>query len=337
MTESVQVAKKTDRVRIPDVLDALARRMEPDLRRAFYAAVEELKDVVNLRELADAIARAEDFTEWLDEVPRVFKPAADVIEATVMDALDASETQVRRLGVQINWNLLNDDALRYAQQRSGTLIQDIRRETLATIRRLIAEGFTEGRHPYETAQYVRDVIGLNDRLGRAVERYRANLLRQGKDQRVVQRMASAYADRLVKYRAETIARTETLWASNRGQELVWERAVSDGQLPAAQTMREWIAFPGERTCWVCLEMDGKQAPVGGQWQLPTGRMVSTPTQSHPNCRCTSGLIFSYERRGKLEREALAYTQKERKRRGVRKGQPVDARLRAWAERQLQIE
>lgn len=69
-------------------------------------------------------------------------------------------------------------------------------------------------------------------------------------------------------KAETIARTEVMYALNQG---AINRYSQDGF-----THVEWLAGPDDRCCDECLELDGKIFPINNIPDLPV----------HPNCRCT---------------------------------------------------
>lgn len=87
-------------------------------------------------------------------------------------------------------------------------------------------------------------------------------------------------------RAETIARTETMAASNGGQREAWAQAVDDGLLNGDEE-EEWITTPDDITCEICQPMDGVKKPLGGQFNVG-GELIDGPP-AHPRCRCTTAL------------------------------------------------
>jgi SPP1 gp7 family putative phage head morphogenesis protein len=70
-------------------------------------------------------------------------------------------------------------------------------------------------------------------------------------------------------RAQTIARTEILGASNQGNLLGYKES-GIGQV-------EWLTARDERTCEICNPMDGDIENIGDAPPLPAS--------THPNCRC----------------------------------------------------
>lgn len=87
-------------------------------------------------------------------------------------------------------------------------------------------------------------------------------------------------------RAETIARTETMRASNEGQSQLWDQAVEEGLLTGAEK-QVWITTPDDRLCPICEPMDGVTTTLDGTFDVDGDEIDGPP--AHPNCRCTIGL------------------------------------------------
>ena len=88
-------------------------------------------------------------------------------------------------------------------------------------------------------------------------------------------------------RAEVIARTETMRASNLGQQEAWNQAIDEGLL-TGQEKKEWIATPDDRECDDCDDVDGQRVPIDGEFDTSEGSLDGPPL--HPNCRCTVGIV-----------------------------------------------
>lgn len=87
-------------------------------------------------------------------------------------------------------------------------------------------------------------------------------------------------------RAEVIARTETMRASNEGQMQAWDQAADAGLLTGEES-KEWITTPDDRLCPVCEPMDGVTVKLSEEFNVDGERMDGPP--AHPRCRCTLGL------------------------------------------------
>lgn len=88
-------------------------------------------------------------------------------------------------------------------------------------------------------------------------------------------------------RAETIARTETMDASNEGQQEAWDQAVEEGLLKGDEN-QVWIISNDERLCPICASLEDQLAPLGEIFTSDEGDEFDGPP-AHPRCRCTLGL------------------------------------------------
>jgi hypothetical protein len=290
-------------VRLPSIFERMASRLEPAVGRAFRRALEAVRASLDLRELEEYVRTGQDPAELFDELPGAMRRQLVVVEAVITGAIEESlqvvEEAVRELrwGTRPaildapRWDITNEAAVQWAQTRSAQLVTAVTEEQRRTIQLLTRDAFLQGRHPHVTARLLYDTIGLTPRLAQAVRNMDLRLAADGvRDDRRIRQVA-AYGERLRRFRARVIARTETLMASNRGQDIVWERALSGNAINGDYIRREWIVAKDERTCKICAPMNGQLARINGVWMLANGKAVRTPTESHPQCRCTSGLVF----------------------------------------------
>lgn len=111
----------------------------------------------------------------------------------------------------------------------------------------------------------------------------------------VDKMVSRYSERYLKYRAQTIARTEALRTTNMGVQEAWRQAIEAGKVSEALVRRQWIVSRDERLCQWCApipKLNPKLGVIFGQpFSTPKGPSFLPPV--HPNCRCTV-MIRVYE-------------------------------------------
>lgn len=182
------------------------------------------------------------------------------------------------------------DAVEWATDNAGLLVQNINVATREAIRQRVMKAMMEGQAPWELAESLVQVVGLTPRDAQAVETYRSSMLGQQFSRSQVNTMVRQYAKQLLSARATTIARTEVLKASNAGQQEYWRQGINEGVIDQDQMVREWIAtIPSERTCATCGRLDGTHAPINGQFVI--GGVGYDLPPAHPNCRCTTGLVF----------------------------------------------
>ena len=146
----------------------------------------------------------------------------------------------------------------------------------------------------QTTRFPAGVVGTSEEI---IRREIANGLELGESidklrKRVTERLGPTY----IKNRAEMIARSETIYASNAGSELGYmQSGVVEG--------KKWLTALDERTCFPCTDMNNMTAPLGqptwekeglnigevqGKYGLDfdytEGAMPHPPL--HPRCRCT---------------------------------------------------
>lgn len=167
----------------------------------------------------------------------------------------------------------------------------------------------------EHAKLVKSLAGLTEHQTRAVlnfrrmlteldataltralrdKRHDKTLLRAIKDAKPlsperIEAMVARYAQRFLKYRAEVIARTESLRAANMGVVGTWAQAAASGAVAAALVRKEWIVGPPERLCAVCRVVPERNRGEG--WGIGLEQAFDTPNGPvqvpplHPQCRC----------------------------------------------------
>lgn len=188
------------------------------------------------------------------------------------------------------FDMTNPFAIAQAERFAGDLVRQVTRTTRMAIRDTIVDAFRNGVTVDVTARRLRETIGLTRAQARAVANFRDRLERRGDlDESQVDRATRRYYRKTLRRRAQTIARTEIMRASNHGRMEAWHSAADMGLIDLDASTKEWVTAP-ERSrygppCQVCLPMDGvKVVGADSLFSLPDGRQVSGPP-AHPNCRC----------------------------------------------------
>jgi SPP1 gp7 family putative phage head morphogenesis protein len=165
----------------------------------------------------------------------------------------ASASAIRAAKDDIGWafDKTNPRAVEWIDKHSADLIEGISKSTRDDIKELVEHAFTDGVTADDLAKEIEDVIGDPDR-------------------------------------AETIARTETMRASNEGQLEAWDQAEEEGLLTGNER-KEWIVTPDDRLCPICDDMDGEIVDMDEEFDVDGDQLDGPP--AHPNCRCTLGLVM----------------------------------------------
>jgi hypothetical protein len=104
----------------------------------------------------------------------------------------------------------------------------------------------------------------------------------------IERMVAAYQRKYLKFRAETIARTESIRALAAGANEAWRQAIASGQINGNLVRKIWRVSPDERLCKICKDIPAMNPRRGVRIDAPfkttLGPMFLPP--AHPNCRCS---------------------------------------------------
>lgn len=300
------------RARTPqEKLLRVADRYRAPMMRMLYEAIKasrEQIDVVNL-EMLFSFGLQEPIVKYLEgfllyqETPfRIASSsrASKLFLKIAEDAGNATRCDFTAECLQ-EFDVHNPEAVAWAEKHAAELVAEVSEESRRAIRRIVARAFTDKMPPRQSAKLIRNVVGLTEVQADAVINLQQKVLtspgsliyagktpirvpKAGMPEARLDGIIQKYADRLTRHRAMTIARTETMMASNQGQALLWSQAQARGELP--RTLKhEWIASFSERTCPICSALNGEVVEVG----KPFSAGVTNPP-AHPSCRCTTGLV-----------------------------------------------
>lgn len=244
---------------------------ETRIANAFRASIRSVTDEVTIGLLRDALARGdiEGALDVIDLEPAAFEPLRNILVQTYADA-GAQATEGLR---GVRWNSASPRAEDYARNRIGTEITRITDDSLTAIRNHIADGYAFGRTPSRMAldlvgrigpsgRREGGVVGLsaqqeawvrnmrtaleNDpasalRFTRRDRRFDALLRRSERlTQAQIDRILTAYSNRLLLSRGRTIAVTERGAAINQGRVDAYKNAADKYGLPYSAIVKTWV-------------------------------------------------------------------------------------------------
>lgn len=321
----ILAAPKVDRAVVEPVaqtMQAAADAHVPAMVRYIAASVRNAVAAIDDTMLLRGI-EAQDMTQVIDAIP-VLAPSwhphvalqkADTSGSTLADRLAAQYRDGMRLAVQLapRFDLVDQHAVDWARERAGKLLSDLDGQALVNARNAIAYGIERGRTVDETARYLRSTLYLPPRGEQAVQRYfdaliervekgdslaeaaraagasRALAPRQFLDAKNIDTLTDRYAERWVKYNAESVARTMTIEASNAGLRGGWDEAAAEGMFDPVTASIVWYATQDDLVCPECLALDGTPvAFIKGGFETSAGFVAYPP--AHPSCRCTLVLV-----------------------------------------------
>lgn len=293
-------------------LRRLIDRQTPALQRLILAALGEMSigqlDALTValegRDLQAAIQIA------VGELDALVGPLRDQL----LEAITAS-ARVTSAPFGISFDLADPNAIRVAQRLAANAVVGVELETKQAIRDIIVRGFQEGIPPREQAREIMRLVGLTTRDATAVDNLWMRMMGDGVRIDQADARAQRYADRLLRARAEMIARTEIISASTQGRRLGWQEAADRGLLDPAQARIVWILTQDDRLCSRCAPMAGVTVGFYDAFtatELATGELGKDPggitpytggteplkdhitvngPPLHPRCRCDLGLVI----------------------------------------------
>lgn len=271
----------------------LIRKLEPDLRDAFDAAVKDLRDGVNFPALLDALQAGdvERAVLALNIEPAAFQRYATVKTAAYAEGGATTVASISLPGAVaagVRFDMSNPAAEAWIRQNVGERITAVVEEQIATVRTLIADGYRLGQGPQDIALDIAGrvgsggvrqggVLGLD---GPRAERYRIvtqgirtpegvkALVVEGRDgvtrlkyttnpatERAIlaayrrgeavpaagrARIEAQFSNKLLRERAETVARTETAQAVMSSRRGAWQQLMSGRNIPPEAVVKRWI-------------------------------------------------------------------------------------------------
>ncbi len=267
-TTSHHLAKAPD-----DILRA-ADKAAPKLQRAMLAALEAMRD--SLPDFEALIAAGQ-----IDDVIRAVSDLGvpdDIYNLIRQSLTDTALATARPAAAEftIAFNQVNPRAVRWAEQYAAQTITNIRATTRRSVNDAIVAAVQEGVAPRILARHLKNLVGLTPAHGKAVDRlFRSFDLTDPAGEAQALKAASRKADKLLRWRAETIARTNTLTAANMGQQVVWDEALDSGLLLEG-TKKVWVATGDNRTCFpagTAVTVPGGTRPIEN---IQPGDYVATP-------------------------------------------------------------
>ncbi len=259
----------------------IASRYGGRIETALLKAWAEIRSVVKQKELTELISNF-----GVDGVYTYLSGLniEGIIDQNITDELNAAITESGRLNHTLlpkgavtdsvfRFNMLSYQASNYVQNYELNLIREISNKTREAIRQSINADVLAGNNPISTARNFRNTIGLTPKQEQAVRNFR-NMLEEGDSQTLkrklrdkrfdptikrsidtgkpmsqtkVDAMVKRYRERYIKYRAETIARTESLRSISVGQYISTLQAVEEDSVDTDKLRRIWVWTNDKRT------------------------------------------------------------------------------------------
>lgn len=217
------------------------------------------------------------------------------------------------------FNSLDPNVIRELNVHYIRLVSDISNVTRTAIYQNLEANIVAGNNPRQMAVEIKKMIGLTPNQEAAVRNYRRGLQMGDlstlesalRDKRFdsslfrtiqnggslspekIENMTNRYRERMLKYRATIIARTEAMRAISMGEWQSLNQAEDEGSL-TVELLRFWVSAKDERTRYSHREiprLNAKGVAIKGSFITPRGYLLryprdpSAPAEETVNCRC----------------------------------------------------
>lgn len=278
--------------KLANELARMADRLEGKFRQAFLRSMLAIADEPELKALikeiqAGRFVYGDPIDMRLNSIRIDLSEMNEVARQAIAGSAKITKDVMNLKG---SFDVVNDAVIEAARNLSVDLSTYLRKSTKESLRQTIEDLISGDISEAEAVRRIKMEVGLLPKHAKAVSNYRKTLISSGTPRGKANQLAEQYAKRLLKYRADMIARTEVARATGIGQTQFWRQMRDQGALPT-QANRVWITALDERACDFCRSMNGQVATIDGGWDTPNGYM-EYPQASHPHCRCSSGITMS---------------------------------------------
>jgi hypothetical protein len=283
-------------------IEALLDREEARIANIFRVAIRELRDEIDLDELADLIEQGR-HGEAIERLRVAAERLGSASNVTFVTAGQSAADFLREAGLgRIVFDQVNLNAVAAMQRTRLDLIREFTDEQRRAASFAMVSGVEAGINPRAQARNFRDSVGLTESQWRHVANYRAALERVGttgpgqlaaldrelRDRRgdrsvraAVKRgqplppekvdwLVNRYSLRYIKFRAEVIGRTEALRAVHQGNEELYRQAIAAGHIDPRAIKRTWRTRLDNRERRTHRFLNGEERNWGEVWATENG-------------------------------------------------------------------
>ena len=245
----------------------LLAKLERKLSLSYIIGINNIRDSVKQKEVVQALQAGQvSSVQNLVDRERVNASMADFKKDLRLAYVSGGELAENAGGIDIQFNPFDNVTSTFINAYVANKVVEITDDIQKTIGETALINVSNGVNPLVTAREIRGSIGLTTNQYKAVQRYRENLEnldsyaleRKLRDKRFdstvsraiqndtplskeqINKMVKRYEQRYIKYRSETIARTESTRLTNQGDSEYWQQVEKDGRIPSQALRSFWI-------------------------------------------------------------------------------------------------
>jgi len=330
------------RRRLQNRLRALLAEYDAEIQRAFLRAARSRANSINMRELTEAI-EARDLNRAIN-IAGITRADLFPFDTSINSAYVAGGQTVPAAAPAFAATFGFDGravrATQWARDHVGGLVTQIVDDQLDALRNIISQQVAGGEAPRKAATRIAGrvvngarqggIIGLSDaqigyldnardQLANLDSGYFRRTLRDRRFDSVVRRaikdgkplsasdidrISQRYSDRMLRHRADTIARTESITALRAGRREGILQGVEAGAINPQRLRRVWSATLDSKTREDHADVDGQSVdgmetpfvmPDGSRLLYPGDGSLGASAEQTVNCRCYDEYVIDWLR------------------------------------------
>ena len=307
------------------LLIEISDEYEPRVKEAVMAALVALQSRVTVQVITQTLETlgVEGVVGLLQNFKDDLGPVINELDLAIRESGISTVKMIPKAALtnpSFQFDMFSEHTANYIRQYRLNLINQITEETRNAVRQSVLEGFQLGVNPRKTARQIKDSLGLTPYQERAVRNYRKALEELDKnaldralrDKRFdrsfiaamrnskpltpdqIDRMVQRYRERYIAYRAEVIARTESMRAVSVGNRAAMQQMLSSGAVDIDKVRRQWVYTHDNRTRNAhrgIPELNKGGVRLDGEYKTSLGPLAyprdpSGLPENTIQCRCT---------------------------------------------------
>lgn len=261
----------------------LIQRSSKNFRDAFLRSIGVASDEIeNLNDFSNIINSSQINqleSSYLEKYINSLTQFKTVVLSTVTTA--AIETEKPKQSIHLD--LDRDVNLHEVNRLSTNLIKDLSQTQKEIVKQIITNGLEKNLSYKTISKQLVSQIGLNAPQIQTLQTIESNLLANGTNKTVIEKILNQKSKQMLAQRAQTIALTESAHAVSSGRYLMQQQMFHDQDIKQNAT-QEWLTGSDERTCSICAPMNGQKVGMNEYFTTGNGQLVKSPIL-HPRCRC----------------------------------------------------
>jgi len=284
---TVRKASKPKPRRTPRRQMLLQRQMEQAITISLSKGIQSFKRTVSKSAMMDAWAKGDysgvrKMFEW-QKLPDHLQESYDKLEGAATESARISFDGIPAPVRGARFDMTNPVIAEHVKNAGHEITNNITKDGQAIISKQIENWMNRPTTTNRVAESLIGSVGLLEQHYDAVDKYRDRMTKGGVPEAQAERMANAYAQRLMTSRLKTIARTETAKAMAVGRRAVWENTLKGGLIDRGEVFRTWVHYD-ECDCAICQELDGQEVGFDESFVDSDGEEYDD-SPAHPNCGC----------------------------------------------------